>query len=69
MSKKSDYETVIDGKWYALSPKFDLACCDCGLVHDVRVRLKGSQLQLSLRRNGPATGGRRAQLGKKVIDV
>lgn len=69
MSKKSAYETVVDGKWYLIPNKFDFACCDCGLVHDVAMRFKGGQLQIRFTRNGPATGGRRSQIGKKVIDA
>jgi hypothetical protein len=63
--KNSAYETVVDGKWYAMPNKFDLACCDCGLVHNVKIRLRGSEMQIRLDRNGPATGGRRAKVEHK----
>jgi hypothetical protein len=58
----SDYDHVIDGKWFDLPSKWDLACCDCGLVHKVEARLKDGRLQIRMTRHGPATGGRRKAL-------
>ena len=59
---KSDYEDVEAGKWTICSRNFDLACCDCGLVHRIEWRLKGRELELRFWRNGPSTGGIRKAL-------
>lgn len=60
---KSAYEHVEPNEWTTCAKAFDLACCDCSLVHRVRWRLieiNGRQeLQLKFNRNGPATGGMR----------
>lgn len=44
-----------------------LACCDCGLVHEFRFRLKGAtKLTIRVRRNARATAGlRRGMRGRK----
>ena len=36
-----------------------LACCDCGLVHDVKFRYKDNQISFSVRRNNKATAAKR----------
>lgn len=55
--------------WTTPAVKYKLACCDCGLVHDVEftVRLKGGkrldrrkgQIKFRLKRNGRATAAMR----------
>ena len=67
MMSKSQYELIDTGKWFDLPDLMDFACCDCGLVHRITVRLKNGRVQLKMVRNGPATGGHRR--GKKVADV
>ena len=66
LSKKSEYEDVEAGKWTACNKTIDLACCDCGLVHRIKWRIRKSggrdELQLRFTRNGPATGGVRKAL-------
>jgi hypothetical protein len=57
---KSQYEQIYDGQWFDLPGKMDLACCDCGLVHKFRSRLKNGKVQIRMERHGPATGGIRA---------
>ena len=32
------------------------ACCDCGLVHDLRFGVRGNRLVIRVRRNNRATG-------------
>ena len=63
---KSEYEHVEPNEWTSCAKVFDLACCDCSLVHRVRWRiltLNGrEELQLKFNRNGPATGGMRSRL-------
>ena len=45
---------------------YKLACCDCGLVHDVDFRIYKGRIQFRVRRNGKATGGMRAANGIKI---
>ena len=62
------YEQLIDGIGSTVKnkEKFKLACCDCGLVHDVaivapKVR-KGVELGFAVARNKRATAQRRRQM-------
>lgn len=57
--KSSTYDHVESGKWTTCTKTFDLACCDCSLVHRIDWRLKDGKLQLRFKRNGPSTGGLR----------
>ena len=66
----SIYDHVEPDEWTTCTKTFDLACCDCSLVHEIEWRLiemNGVQkLQLKFRRNGPSTGGlRKAQRALK----
>jgi hypothetical protein len=36
-----------------------LACCDCGLVHDIAVIVEGRELYMAAKRNNRATAKRR----------
>lgn len=48
-----------------------LACCDCGLVHNVFIRLSGAKIILQLQRNDRSTGQlrryKRGDLQKEAI--
>ena len=61
--KESVYDHVDPGVWTPFSRQFDLACCDCSLVHRVTWRVKKikgrDELQMKFYRNGPSTGGLR----------
>lgn len=39
-----------------------MACCDCGLVHDVQVRFRKGELVMRVRRNVSRTKARRKQM-------
>ena len=46
--------------WFA--PKMDgwkMACCDCGLVHDVEFRVVDGEVQMRAKRNARSTAARR----------
>jgi len=44
----SRYPVRQDGEWFHLRPQLRLACCDCGLVHTVDVRVhKASRAKAS----------------------
>jgi len=59
---KSVYDEVEPNKWTVCTKTFDLACCDCSLVHSIDWRIRQGKLQLRFRRNGPSTGGLRKAL-------
>lgn len=68
MTKPRHYDLLVDGVGVAMKPNevFLLACCDCGLVHDVVVATRGkSEFGLAVRRNKRATAARRRQLAKR----
>lgn len=62
------YEQLIDGIGSTVKnkEKFRLACCDCGLVHDVAIvapkARKGVELGFAVARNKRATSQRRRQM-------
>jgi len=63
------YEQVIDGRGFAIRSrqKWRLACCDCGLVHDVVVVSgKGGWLGVAMRRNKRSTAFRRAKVPRRL---
>ena len=65
------YEELKSNEWVQPVRKgYKLACCDCGLVHNVDFRIvptkRGRFIQFRVRRNGRATGGMRAGRGIKM---
>lgn len=57
------YEQTVEGKWYDISAlQGRLACCDCGLVHDVQFMIDCTKLHVRFNRNERATRARRDQL-------
>lgn len=63
-AKRFRYEQRYDGEWFPVTWPMRLACCDCGLVHDFKLRrnTKTGAFQISAKRIPPATGGKRAAL-------
>jgi len=59
------YKTLRDGEGWTVFNRiaFKLACCDCGLVHDVAIVAVGKRVKkeigIALKRNKRATAGRR----------
>ena len=64
----SKYITVGNGSKIevALDTKFiwQLACCDCGLVHDILVKVDATGTVFTIHRNNRATGQRRRYIKK-----
>lgn len=59
---KNKFYQVVDGVGFSMrsAQRFKLACCDCGLVHDiVIVGRRGGHLGIAMRRNKRATAARR----------
>lgn len=50
------YEEPEEGKWVQpVEQGYKLACCDCGLVHDVDFRVYEGRAQLRMARNNRST--------------
>lgn len=75
---KSPFYAVKDGEWVTPTTRHKMACCDCGLVHDmtfriVRIeRLNGRKygklaIQFKASRNERSTAGRRRNAKHKAI--
>ena len=60
---KSRYVTVGDDNRIEVVPntKFilQLACCDCGLVHDILIEVNAQGMTMEISRNNRSTGQRR----------
>ena len=37
----------MDGEWFVIGDKTRLVCCDCGLVHKAKFRVKNKRLEMS----------------------
>jgi hypothetical protein len=57
---KDSYEQAWEGEWFDI-PKF-LACCDCGLVHRIKVRKYKNKFQIAYWRDNKRTGQRRRRI-------
>jgi hypothetical protein len=57
---KSRYEQVYDNEWFEAPRSGTLiACCDCGLVHDVRTKSVGRKIFLRFERKDRNTSALR----------
>lgn len=45
---KSRYEQIWSGEWFDYDGAFDLACCQCHLVHELTIRRRGNKIQMRL---------------------
>ena len=55
-----------DGEWItAKNKKHRIACCDCGLVHDLEFRIIEGEFEFRAFRNNRATGQRRRYVQKE----
>lgn len=65
------YDQIIDGEGFELDikneQKLKLACCDCGLVHDVAFAIEeNGNLGIAMRRNNRATTAKRRANNRKL---
>lgn len=59
------YEEVEDGEWLAFARSgHRIACCDCGLVHDVEFAVTAGKVEMRFTRNNRATAARRRAKNK-----
>lgn len=63
---RTDYIKRKDGENFEvpLNQVYKIACCDCGLVHNVAFVYKDGKLYMAAERNARATGQRRRHLKK-----
>lgn len=64
--ESSRYEQVWSGEWEPLPKSWDLACCDCGLVHGITVRVRNGKPQIRMTVNHRATAAYRRHNPPKV---
>jgi hypothetical protein len=65
MRTRYTQEIEVDGwtRMIPVGPDYRIACCDCGLVHDLEFTLdQDDQIYMRARRNRRATAGRRRYL-------
>lgn len=55
------YAQVYNDQWWDYVGPTDIACCDCGLVHTMKIRRRGSKVQVCMDRRPGLT----AKLRKK----
>lgn len=70
MPKKSRYTPRVDGEWVHWARRGHLvACCDCGLVHFMRPRVRGGRVEIQATRMPRHTAARRAaKVGEAGIE-
>lgn len=61
---RSRYEQIWDGEWFEMPKTLDLACCDCRLVHRVRLRMRKGMLEVCFTRDNRKTAAMRRVKGK-----
>jgi hypothetical protein len=63
------YKQRIDGEGFELpiGKLYRLACCDCGLVHDVVFVVEDGKLAMAAKRNNRATAARRRGLTNRRV--
>lgn len=60
------YEQLYDGEWFTPRRRnYPMACCHCGLVHRMDIRIIGKKVQMRLFEDRRATAGMRR--GKELI--
>jgi len=59
------FKDVGENEWQQPIKKgYRMACCDCGLVHDVDFRIVNGKIQLRMRRNKRSTSQMRRWINK-----
>jgi hypothetical protein len=50
------YEQVYNDEWFDLRKTPHISCCDCGLVHEIKVRVRKGKVEVQLNRDNRRTG-------------
>jgi len=68
---RARYTQRHDGEGFEvpLGEVYRLACCDCGLVHDVAFAYEDGRLGMAVRRNNNATAARRRAKVRQVASM
>ncbi len=62
------YKQTIDGDWVRPIRKgYRVACCDCGLVHVINIRVRKNLVEYQVFRDNRATARRRQRLKLKFM--
>lgn len=62
------YAKPTDNQWIQPVRKgYRMACCDCGLVHEMDFRIYKGRVQFRARRHPRATGGKRATMPSRYM--
>lgn len=60
------YEKPESNEWVQpIRKKYKMACCDCGLVHQMDFRIKRNRVQFRVRRDNRSTAGMRIGMGMR----
>ncbi len=58
------YETPKDNEWInPTQTNYKMACCDCGLVHNIDFRINNNKAEFRVRRNNRSTAMIRRHMG------
>lgn len=61
------YTIRADNEWFRIPRHGHLvACCDCGLVHLFKSRLRGRAIEIRATRKSALTSARRRSIGVKI---
>jgi hypothetical protein len=59
------YKRTYSGETFQVArPWWRVACCDCGLVHDMKFKVSGHKIFLTVERNNRATAAKRRRKQK-----
>ena len=59
---KTRYQQVWSGQWETLPRDWDLACCDCGMVHRIRIRVRRGHPEIQFTNENRKTAAVRRQM-------
>lgn len=63
------YKKVVSNEWQQpIRNGYKMACCDCGLVHDMDFRIYQGKIQMRARRNNRSTGQLRRHMKNLIIE-
>jgi hypothetical protein len=70
MTKYTKHTVGDDGftEWFNPMPLWKVSCCDCGLVHDIELKIKNKRILIRAKRNYRATGQKRRHMNRRKDD-
>ncbi len=54
-------------KWYEHSNNDVIVCCDCGLVHHIKVKVENGKVWLKMKRNNRMTAEERKKMRIRIV--